>query len=182
MCRRAHLQVQVCCHCFMVAYTIMLGEHEIEETSSMTCRKQKRAPICQEPGKLYDACCSADAVARRSHLAASLYQSNPAASRRSGMHFQSESTDGGTADYYLSVQYFTKHVSRRTVVQPRTALTDVTVARALVLFSSVLMTGFVSLAAMFVLLWSRKARCNSNKQHKGMGKRSMSGDTIPALH
>lgn len=72
----------------------------------------------------------------------------------------------------MSIQYFTKHVSKRTVVQPGGILTDVTVARALVMLSSILMVSFVVLVAMVVLLWNRRS------SFKGMGKRSLSNDMI----
>jgi hypothetical protein len=132
----------------------------------MACRKQRKAPICQEPSKLYDACCSVDAPARGVHPASSLYQGNPVAAYQPEMRSQSDIRDTGSADLYLSVQYITKHVSQRTVVQPGSMLTDVTVTRALLMILSVLSTSFVVLAALFVLQWKRRA-----KSSKAVGRK-----------
>lgn len=152
--------------------------------SEAACRKQTRDPICQEPSRLFDSCCSEEALARGSQLQSQSVVAESAVHLQTtramgGSHVeaqrsQTDGRDGGTADYYMSIQYFTKHVSQKTVVRPGNMMTDVTVARALVMLSSVLMASFVVLVAIVVLLWNRKHR-------KGMGKRSLSNDTIMAL-
>jgi hypothetical protein len=94
---------------------------------------------------LWDECCNPDAPQR---LSAGDYN---VARRR----------DKAGMDYIMSVQYFSKHVQQRTVVQPGNSLTDANLARALVMLSSVLMASFVVLVVMVMLLWSRRVGSSS---------------------
>lgn len=149
------------------------------------CRKQSDAEICLEPSKLYDACCTLEGVAKMTQkLQKSRKKQEDSVeevtteSGRSDASIKGDNRDGGTADYYLSIQTFTKHVSKKTVVQPRTGMADEAVARALSMLSSVLLASFLALVAMMALLW--KGRSKSPKSC-GFSKRTVSGDKIPAF-
>lgn len=148
-------------------------------------KKQSDAEICLEPSKLYNACCTLEGAAKMTQkLQKSRKKQEDSIeevtteSGRSDASIKGDNRDGGTADYYLSIQTFTKHVSKKTVVQPKTGMADEAVARALFMLSSVLLASFLALVAMMALLW--KGRSKSPKSF-GFSKRTVSGDKIPAF-
>ena len=161
------------------------GSQKLTKSTCSACRKQSDAEICQEPSKLFDACCNLQVAAKtkspkspKTRQQASVSEQVTTESGRSEAKNAEDGRDGGTADFYLSIQTFTKHVSQKTYVHPREAANE-KVARALHMLLIVLMATLFALVAMLALLW--RGRSRSTPKASAFVKRSISGNKIPAF-